>query len=128
MILLDTHAFIWLASDPAKLSQAARRAITENAAQLHVSAVTAWEISLLVRRGRLALPMTPEEFVERAVQRHALVEIPVTRAAAQASVALPPLHNDPFDRLLVAECGMRRLALVSADRTIALYPNIRIIW
>ncbi len=128
MILLDTHAMVWLASDPKRLSPAARQAVSAHAAMLHVSAVSAWEISLLVRNGRLTLPMSPEDFVKAAIQRLALTELPVTRESAQASVALPAIHNDPFDRVLIAECGRRRLSLISADRVIAQYPGLRVIW
>jgi PIN domain nuclease of toxin-antitoxin system len=119
---------VWLASDPKRLSSAARQAVIAHAAALYMSAVSAWEISLLVRNGRLALPMSPEEFVAHAIRRLSLIELPVTRESAQASVALPPIHNDPFDRVLIAECGLRRLSLISADRVIATYPGLRVIW
>lgn len=128
MILLDTHAVVWLASDPKRLSPAARQAVRAHAATLHVSAVSAWEISLLARNSRLKLPMSPEAFVAHAIRHLALIELPVTRASAQASVALPAIHNDPFDRVLIAECGLRGLSLISADRTIAQYPGLRLIW
>ncbi len=128
MILLDTHVVIWLASDPKRLSAAAQQAVSAHASTLHVSAVSAWEISLLVRSGRLTLPMGPEDFVAQAIQHLALIELPVTRESAQASVALSAIHNDPFDRVLIAECGLRRLSLISADRVIAQYPGLRVIW
>lgn len=128
MILLDTHAMVWLASDPKRLSAAARQAINAHTATLHISAVTAWEISLLVRSGRLTLPMRPEDFVERTIRHAGLIELPITRESAQASVALPALHNDPFDRVLIAECGLRQLSLITADRVIAQYPGLRVIW
>ncbi len=128
MILLDTHALVWLASDPKRLSAAARKAVTAHGGALHVSVVSAWEISLLVRSKRLTLPMSPEAFVEQAIRHLALIELPVTRESAQASVALPPLHNDPFDRVLIAECSLRGLSLISADRLMARYPGVRVIW
>lgn len=128
MILLDTHALVWLASDPKRLSPAARKAISAHAASLHLSAVSAWEISLLVRNGRLSLPMKPGAYVAHAIRHLALIELPVTRESAQASVELPPIHNDPFDRILIAECGLRQLTLISADRVIATYPGLRLIW
>jgi PIN domain nuclease of toxin-antitoxin system len=128
VILLDTHALVWLASDPKRLSPAARKAISAQASALHVSAVSAWEISLLVRNGRLTLPMKPDAYVEHAIRHLALIELPVTRESAQASVALPPIHNDPFDRILIAECLLRQVSLISADRVIAKYPGLRVIW
>jgi PIN domain nuclease of toxin-antitoxin system len=128
MMLLDTHVLVWLASEPKRLSAAAREAISSHADALYLSAVSAWEISLLVRNGRLTLPMEPEAYVAHAVRRLALIELPVTRETAQASVALPAIHNDPFDRVLIAECGLSRLSLISADKTIAKYPGLHVIW
>ena len=128
MILLDTHALVWLASDPDRLSDAARACIRANPASLHISVVSAWEMSLLIKRGRLTLPLPPEEFLTRAIAHHGLIELPLTRQVAQASVSLPDLHNDPFDRVLIAECHARALSLISCDTVIPRYPGIRVVW
>ena len=128
MILLDTHAFVWLASTPERLSTAAREAILENASALYLSCISAWEIALLCRKRRLLLPLPPEQFIEDAVAYLHLIELPLTRKAVLHSVALPPLHNDPFDRVLIAECQLNRFSLVSADRMIPSYPDIDVIW
>lgn len=128
MILLDTHALVWLASDPDRLSPTARQLIETHASSLHCSVVSAWEIALLVRRGRLQLPMPPDQFLERAINHHALLEIDISRPAATVSVALPPIHNDPFDRLLIAECLIRKMPLISCDQTIPRYPGIQVFW
>lgn len=128
MILLDTHVLIWLASDPEQLSPVAQTAIRAHPASLHVSVVSVWEIALLVKRGRLTLPLPPDEYLTRAIAHHGLIELPLTRRVAQASVALPDIHNDPFDRILVAECNMRGLSLISRDGMIARYPGLPVIW
>ena len=128
MILLDTHAIIWLASDPDQLSAAAQSAIRAHPASLHISIVSAWEISLLAKRRRVALPLPPDEYFARAVAHHGLIELPLTRQVAQASVALPDIHNDPFDRILIAECNAHGLSLISRDTTITKYPGLRVIW
>lgn len=128
MILLDTHTLVWLASDPEKLSSAARTAIRAHPVSLHFSIVSAWEISLLVKRGRLTLPLSPEEYLTRAIAHHGLIELPLTRRVAQASVSLPDIHNDPFDRILIAECHVRGLSLISRDAQIPRYPRLNVIW
>ncbi len=128
MILLDTHAIVWLASDPRQLSSVAQSAIRAHPASLHISIVSAWEISLLVKRGRLTLPMPPDEYLTRAIAQHGLIELPLTRQVAQASVSLPDIHNDPFDRILISECNAHGLALVSRDTVIPRYPGINVIW
>ena len=128
MILLDTHALVWLASDPDRLSDVARSSIRAHPASLHISVVSAWEISLLVKRGRLTLPLSPEEFLTRAIAHHGLIELPLTRKVAQASVSLPDIHNDPFDRILISECKERSLSLISCDTVIPRYPGIDVVW
>ncbi len=127
-MLLDTHVLIWLASEPSQLSAAARDAIRAHPASLHISVVSAWEVALLVKRGRLLLPLPAEAYWTRAIAHHGLIELPVTSRVAQASVALPDLHNDPFDRILLAECATRGLSLISRDAVIARYPGVRVIW
>jgi len=103
VILLDTHVLVWMASDPDQLSQTAREAIHKFRGGLFISAVSAWEIALLHKRGRLLLPVSLEIFMRRAAARHGLHELPVTAALAMAAVTLPDIHNDPFDRILIAE-------------------------
>lgn len=127
-VLLDTHAFIWLATDPALLGQAARAAIADCDEGLYVSAVTPWEIGLLVKRGRLNLPLDAAEYVERTCRRHGIEEIPVRGAEAVESTTLPDVHGDPFDRLLVALARREGLALVSKDAQFSRYPGVRVIW
>ncbi len=128
MILLDTHVFIWLASTPERLSAGARAAIADNASLLHLSVVSVWEISLLCRKNRLRLPLSPEQFVEEAVNHLHLIELPLTRQVVQHSVQLPLIHNDPFDRVLIAESQLNRCALISADNLIRDYPDVDVIW
>jgi len=128
MILLDTHVLVWLASDTKRLSATARNSIQTHTKALHVSIVSAWEISLLVKRGRLKLPLPPENYFTRAVAHHGLIEMPLTRRIAQCSVNLPDLHNDPFDRILIAECQTHDLSLISCDSTLSRYPNLNVIW
>ena len=128
MILLDTHVLVWMTSDPSWLSPAAKNAIRAHPASLHLSVVSAWEISLLVKRGRLILPLPPEEYLARAIAHHGLIELPLTRRTAQSAVSLPDVHNDPFDRVLVAECLLRGLSLVSRDAVISRYDGVRVIW
>jgi PIN domain nuclease of toxin-antitoxin system len=128
MLLLDTHAFVWLASDPAQLPPTARGAICQEAARLFLSSISALEIGLLIKRGRLELPLSPSEFIARALAHHGIHEIPVDHEIALASTALPDLHNDPFDRILVATAQARNLRLVSKDAQLTRYPGTRVVW
>lgn len=128
MLLLDTHALVWLASDQTRLSQNARAAIRSSAGAIHVSSVSAWELAVLVKTRRLKLPLAPADFVDRAITHHGLHEIPVDRHLALAAIALPDLHADSVDRVLVATARAFGMRLLSMDQTIASYPGIQVVW
>ena len=128
MILLDTHTAVWLASDQSKLSEEAKKTISHHIDNLHISVVSAWEISMLYRRKRLRLPIEPELYLDRMIKQHELNEVPLSRHIAQLSVRLPEIHNDPFDRILIAMCQANGWTLLSKDSVIAKYPDIRVVW
>ena len=128
MTLLDTHTFVWLASDQSALSSVAFSAIKKDRVSLFISVVTSWEIALLYKKGRLLLPLAPSEFVEKAMQRYGVQELPLRSEIAMAAVALPDIHNDPFDRILVAESLHNKCRLVTKDEKISLYPGVEAVW
>jgi PIN domain nuclease of toxin-antitoxin system len=119
---------VWLASNQKELSAKAAVAIKKDLDSLFISVVTAWEIALLYKKGRLHLALPPPEFVERAILHHGVQELPLTREVSMASVSLPDIHNDPFDRILVAEALQHRCRLVTKDAKIPLYPGVVTIW
>jgi PIN domain nuclease of toxin-antitoxin system len=130
MILLDTCALLWLIHDPAKLSKAATRAIQAHDRSRHVSSVSAWEIAIKVAAGKLTLPagMTTETWFSRALAAYGITEICPNGALFCRAVALPAIHRDPCDRLLVATAAAHRLAIVTADTIIPQYTIINVIW
>ena len=128
MLLLDTHAFVWLASDQSKLSSTGLKAIQENAERLYISSISAMEIGILVKHRRLRLPVSPEDFIERALYQHGIQEIPVNREIALASTKLPEIHNDPFDRLLIATAVIKVCVLLSKDKMIPQYQTVKVLW
>ncbi len=93
-----------------------------------MSAVTGLELGILVKRGRLWLPLPVDEFILRAMKQHRIQELPVTWRIAHRSSTLPEIHNDPFDRLLIATAQLESLILVSKDRLIARYPGVTTLW
>lgn len=128
MILLDTHTFVWFVSDRSKLSQRALAVLLDTDHRLAVSVVSAWEITLLYKKGRIRLPMPPVIFIERAMARHGIEELPLLRGVVIDAVGLPELHNDPFDRILVAEAMRRDCPIITKDQTIPSYPGVSTIW
>jgi len=128
MLLLDTHALVFLASDQESLSEAAVESISNNSEGLSYSSISALEISLLVKRNRLELPVPPVEFIERAESSHGLRELPVTGNIACFSADLPDIHNDPFDRIIIATAQIHNFPVLSMDTKFRKYPDLAVIW
>lgn len=128
MLLLDTCTLLWLTSDQAKLSPAARQIISANAGQLYVSAISGFEIAQKVAKGKLVLPRPPTEWMELALRLHGLKSLPLEMDSAVAAGALPALHADPFDRLLIAVAQAHRLTLLTPDPLIRQYPALTTLW
>jgi len=129
VILLDTHALIWLASEPARLSRAARAAIrrSSQAGGLAVSAITLWELAWLATHGRLDVLGTVDAFVRRISSRTAIR--PITVEIAVLASQLPDDYSgDPCDRLIGATALAEGIALVTKDRNIRSCKQIRTIW
>lgn len=128
MLLLDTCTLLWLTSDQAKLSAAARQALSAHRGHLYVSAVSGFEIAQKAAKGKLVLPRPPAEWMERALRLHGLQGLALDMASAVAAGALPALHADPFDRLLVASAQTHRLTLLTPDPLIRQYPALATTW
>jgi PIN domain nuclease of toxin-antitoxin system len=115
-LLLDTHVFLWWGEDSRQLKAEARRRITQ-ADDVFVSAASAWEASIKAGLGKLRLPGPLLE----AVLASGFSSLPIDFAHAEAVRALPHLHTDPFDRMLVAQAQVEGLTLVSRDQTLREY-------
>jgi PIN domain nuclease of toxin-antitoxin system len=114
-LLLDTHVAIWWLSGDVRLSPATRQAI-QDAPNAFLSAVSLWEIFIKQDTGRLDLPAG---FV--SALRDDFVDLPLTFDHAVEGRALPLLHRDPFDRMLVAQARVEGLTIVTADRLLSRY-------
>lgn len=125
--LLDTHTFLWWNLDDPRLSQTARDFIAAGDNELFLSAVSAWEIAIKTARGRLILPETPEQYIARRMILHHLQPLPVQLSHALHVFNLPNLHQDPFDRLLIAQSQLEGWPILTADPEITRY-SVGIIW
>lgn len=132
MISLDTHVLLWWASgERDRLSAPAIRAIEAelDGGRILVSSICAWELAMLVDRGRVALSIDTEEWLALAASVEALQFVPVDNDIAIKSVALPgEFHKDPADRIIVATARKLATPLVTADEKILAYPHLRTIW
>jgi len=119
-LLLDTHAFLWWRGDDARLGAPERDAIRDGQNDVFLSAATIWEIAIKHALGRLQIP----EPASATARRLGFEPLPISFAHAEAIALLPPLHRDPFDRMLVAQARTEGLTLVTHDPGIRAYPGV----
>ena len=130
MIVLDTHVLVWWVSG-GPLSERASREIERGAAaeSLHASSISAWEIAMLVARGRLELTIDVGDWVARLEAIDGLRFAPVDNSIAVSSTLLPgELPRDPADRIIVATARSLDAPLVTRDAKLADYPHVDTIW
>ena len=127
LIILDTHAWIWLVDDPTRLSKAAARAI-RSARGIGVAAISCWEIAVLVEKGRINLDRNPLDWIEQSLTQSGLTLFPLTPAVAVRAAQLGPVFpGDPGDRLIAATALVQSAHLVTKDqclRDIEILPTI----
>ena len=115
--LLDSHVLLWWLEDSPRIGPTARNAIANPDARVLVSAASIWEIAIKQALGKLRAP----ESVVDLLPQEGFEELVVSGAHAQAAARLPPLHRDPFDRMLVAQARVEHLTLISHDQTLSAY-------
>jgi len=121
-LLVDTCTFLWLAAADSRLSRAAEAACRDPGNTVYLSALSAWEISIKHRLGRLPLPESPVRYVSSRREWLELEPLPFDEASAVHEVLLPVLHADPFDRGLVSQAIVNGLTIVTPDEAISSYP------
>jgi len=126
-ILLDTHAFLWWITDDAKLSKFAREIMGDGENTLFLSAASAWEIAIKARLGRLKIPAQPDRFIAEQMQQNAMQALPIQISHTLHVYHLPKHHQNPFDRMLVAQARLEDLTLLSSDQHMRKY-DVEIIW
>ena len=126
-LLLDTCTFLWWSAGAHRVPQAVRSAVSDPAHEVYVSTASIWEITLKHRVGRLPLRQPPERFLPEQRERHGFLSLPIDEASVLQLLRLPPLHKDPFDRILVCQAIEHGMTLLTPDRLIAQYP-VRISW
>jgi len=125
--LLDTHTFLWWLSDDSRLSDKIRQIISDSANELYLSAASGWEIAIKSRLGRLDLPDNLEGFISEQIAFNAMQSLPIKMSHALHAHSLPVLHRDPFDRMLVSQCQLEKLPILTKDAQIAAY-DVEVVW
>lgn len=126
-LLLDTHAFIWWANEPEKLSARVLASLNPASNELILSVVSVWEMQIKLQLGKLKLAVPLRELVESQEQKNAVRILYVELEHILALDALPSYHKDPFDRLLAAQANVEGASLVSGDAVFSNYP-VRLLW
>ncbi|MDX8129873.1 type II toxin-antitoxin system VapC family toxin [Methylomonas sp. OY6] len=121
-VLLDTCAFLWLASDDAALSEKAKTVFQDPDNTVLLSSVSIWEVLVKHQLGKLPLPLAPEAFVRQQCRDHLIDYLPLDEKAVFQLSRLPTLHRDPFDRMLICQAMAHDLVILTADGLISQYP------
>jgi len=132
MVVLDTHVLVWWVNGSGSLSVTAENVIKRTLAQgseVLVSAISAWEVSMLINKGRLVLSMDVESWFDEVSQIDGIRFIPVDNEISIKSTVLPGnFHKDPADRMIIATARKLAIPLVTADEKIRSYEHVKTIW
>jgi PIN domain nuclease of toxin-antitoxin system len=121
-LLLDTHVFLWFISGDERLPAGMRDSIRSSENEVHLSVISLWEALVKHQLGKLPLPQPPETYLPFQRDRHQIASLPLDEASIVRLADLPPLHRDPFDRMLICQAIQHALTIVTVDDTIAQYP------
>lgn len=125
--LLDTHTFLWWITDDFRLSLRVREIISRGENKLFLSAASGWEMAIKAALGKLNFPGNLKSFVTEQLAVNGIDSLPVELTHALHVSALPVIHRDPFDRLLVAQAQVENLPIITADPQISRY-DVETIW
>lgn len=125
--LLDTAVWLWSVGPVERLSREGRELLVDSAREIYFSAASAWEISIKASLGKLRLPGDPETYIPKRLAQQAIQPLPVFQHHALGVYSLPWHHQDPFDRLLIAQAQAEEMTILTADREFEKY-DVAILW
>lgn len=120
-ILLDTHIFLWFISGDSRLSIDIRDAIRDSDNVVYLSVVSVWEAIVKYQLGKLPLPNSPEIYLPEQRERHQIASLAIDESSVAQLTQIPPLHRDPFDRMLICQALQNELAIATVDAAIRAY-------
>lgn len=123
-LLLDTHIFLWYISGDYHLPNSLKDMIQDSANEVYLSVISLWESIVKYRLGKLPLPLSPEKYLPLQRERHDISSLSLDESAIIHLSALPSLHRDPFDRMLICQAIEHKMTIVTMDAAIAQYPII----
>jgi PIN domain nuclease of toxin-antitoxin system len=120
-ILLDTHIFLWFISGDAQLPTSVRDAIRDLDNDVYLSAISVWEAIVKYQLGKLPLPEHPETYLPKQRDLHQIASLALDESSVLQLAKLPPLHRDPFDRMLICQALQNGLTIATVDTAVRAY-------
>lgn len=120
-LLLDTHIFLWFISGDPRLPDFMRESICDLNNEVYLSVVSLWETIVKYQLGKLPLPHPPENYLPIQRERHQVSSLPLDESSVSQLAHLPPIHRDPFDRMLICQALEHQLTIITVDDTISRY-------
>jgi PIN domain nuclease of toxin-antitoxin system len=120
-ILLDTHVFLWHLTDDTRLPAPFLAAILDPTNEVYLSAASVWEAVVKYQLGKLPLPGPPDVFLPAERQAHGIASLAIDEGSMPHLAGLPPIHRDPFDRILVAQALQHGLTIATVDPEVTAY-------
>lgn len=127
-VLLDTHTLLWFDTVPERLPDRVVELIRDRSWRIHVSAISAWELAIKHRLGKLPEADALLKEYHRTLQAYGFIELPFTSVHALKDCELSHTHRDPFDRALVAQALSEQFVIVSKDPEVAALPDVTVVW
>lgn len=121
-ILLDTHIFLWFISGDTQLSTDVRDVIRDLDHEIYLSAISVWEAIVKYQLGKLPLPEHPETYLPKQRDLHQIASLALDENSVIQLAELPPLHRDPFDRMLICQALQNGLTIATVDSAVRAYP------
>jgi PIN domain nuclease of toxin-antitoxin system len=125
--LLDTAPLIYLMGKEDSVPSAVRRELADPGSEVFYSQISLWEIQIKYQLGKLAMPDEPAVVLPRELAKYGITQVNLTDAAIFGLSRLPPVHRDPFDRMLIVQAKLTGSTLVSPDKIFSKYP-VAVIW
>lgn len=120
-ILLDTHIFLWFISGDSRLSVEKQEILRSSKNEIFLSVASIWEVLIKFQLGKLVLPNSPEIYLPQQRDQHQIASLSIDEQSIEQLALLPPLHRDPFDRILIAQALQHNLIIATVDRLIQAY-------
>jgi PIN domain nuclease of toxin-antitoxin system len=127
-VLLDAHVLLWWAmAGGSRLSDRVRELLVDGSTMALVGAGVLYELAIKAEAGRLELPADAQTYLPRLLRRHSFGVLPIDESHALRAGVLPPIHRDPWDRLLIAQAQVENMPIITTDPAISRY-DVEVVW